>query len=102
VGDEQLVEVLRQALQSEIGGEGVYRSALQCAKNELLKAEWTKYLERAGQQGSMTRKVLDDLAFDPDKRLARALKAAFAEIEDQEDERLYQTTGWPANCGTAA
>ena len=32
---------------------------------------------------------------------AKALKAAFEEVEDQEDEHLYHSTGWPGNCGSS-
>ena len=29
------------------------------------------------------------------------LKAAFEEVEDQEDEHLYHSTGRPGNCGSS-
>ena len=32
---------------------------------------------------------------------AKLLKAAFAEVEEQEDEHLYHSTGWPGNSGSS-
>jgi len=43
---EQLTELLYQALETEKGGIQVYRTALRCAQNEELKEEWQKYLEQ--------------------------------------------------------
>jgi ferritin-like metal-binding protein YciE len=43
--DEQFQELLYQALETEIGGQQVYESAINCAQNPDLKEEWQKYLE---------------------------------------------------------
>jgi bacterioferritin (cytochrome b1) len=44
--DEQINELLYQALQTEMGGIEVYRTAVGCAVNEVLKEEWEEYLEQ--------------------------------------------------------
>ena len=38
--DEQVRELLYQALETEIGGVQIYTTALRCAENEDLKEEW--------------------------------------------------------------
>src|SRR5215510_11486626 len=43
---EQLHELLYQALETELGGVEVYTAAVQCAVNKDLKEEWEKYLEQ--------------------------------------------------------
>jgi rubrerythrin len=44
--NQQLNELLYQALETELGGVEVYTTALRCAQNEELKEEWEKYLEQ--------------------------------------------------------
>ena len=41
----QLKSLLYQMMETEKGGVKIYTTALQCALNEDLKEEWTKYLE---------------------------------------------------------
>jgi len=40
--DEQVRELLYQALETELGGVEVYTNALQCVENDELKEEWEK------------------------------------------------------------
>jgi rubrerythrin len=44
--DEQVRELLYQALETEVGGVQVYETALRCVENEDLKQEWEEYLEQ--------------------------------------------------------
>jgi rubrerythrin len=44
--DEQVRELLYQALETEIGGVQVYTTAVRCAENEDLRNEWEEYLEQ--------------------------------------------------------
>src|SRR5918912_773372 len=44
--DEQVRELLYQALETEIGGVQVYTTAIRCAQNEELKEEWEEYLDQ--------------------------------------------------------
>ena len=46
VRDEQLHELLYQALETERGGIAVYETALRCAIDEDLRKEWEEYLEQ--------------------------------------------------------
>jgi rubrerythrin len=156
---EQLQELLYQALETEIGGVEVYRSALTCALNEEMSKEWERYLSETERHVAILREVLPQLGIDPDvetpgRRVVRhigqslvqamqmalsegppeaaelvaaecvvhaetkdhmnwellgaileergsldpdlreLLKSAHAEVEEQEDEHLYHTTGW--------
>jgi rubrerythrin len=156
--EEQLKELLYQALETEIGGVQVYRTALTCASNEELIEEWQRYLEETERHVEILRGLLENLGLDadtetPGRKVVRhigeslvkamelalsegpreaaelvaaecvvhaetkdhlnwelmgtvaeergvaadwkkAIKDAVAEVEEQEDEHLYHTTGW--------
>jgi hypothetical protein len=153
---EGLKELLCQALETEMGGIQVYRTALRCAVNADLKKEWQEYLEQTENHERIVRGLFSSLDLDPgmetpgrtivrekgkglvaamEKALSsgkkdaaqlvacecvveaetkdhlnweligevakkqtgeagKALKAAHDEVEDEEDEHLYHTTGW--------
>jgi rubrerythrin len=154
--NEQMENLLYEALETEIGGVQVYTNAVRCAQNEDLKEEWEKYLEQTMRHEQILRDVLETLGMDPEKetpgrkvvrhigeslvqamqmareegepeaaqivaaecvvhaetkdhlnweligqvvdRLSGAqkktLKEAYEEVEEQEDEHLYHSTGW--------
>jgi rubrerythrin len=154
--EEQLHELLYQALETELGGVQVYTTALRCVVNEDLQEEWEKYLEQTQNhvrivQDTMTALGLDLETQTPGRQVvhhigeslvkamemalsagepaaaelvaaecvvlaetkdhlnweligeaakkakgetAKALKEAHDEVEDEEDEHLYHTTGW--------
>lgn len=156
MNEEQIRELLYEALQTEMGGVEIYRTALRCATNEDLQDEWQEYLEQTEHHVEVLRDVFGKLGIDPDMdtpgrdvvkhigeslvkamemaldagdpaaaelvatecvvlaetkdhlnweligmlakkaggETARALKAAHEEVEDEEDEHLYHTTGW--------
>jgi len=60
----QAKELLYQALETELGGVEVYRTALLCARNADLKKEWTKYLEQTERHVEIVRGVFDKLGLD--------------------------------------
>jgi len=153
---DQLKELLYQALETEKGGVEIYRTAVRCAQNDDLKEEWEKYLEQTQNHERILLDVCTSFGMDPEKdtpgrkvvRLIgeslveamemalssgpkeaaevvaaecvvlaetkdhlnweligqclpklsgpqkKALKEAHDEVEDQEDEHLYHTTGW--------
>lgn len=153
---EQVNELLLQALETELGGVQVYTTAIQCAVNEDLKEEWEKYLEETQNHVEIVEGVIEAMGLDPEaetpgrkvvrhigeslvkamemaiqagdpaaaqlvaaecvthaetkdhlnweligevsKKLkgdeAKALKEAYEEVEEQEDEHLYHTMGW--------
>lgn len=156
MNDQQVQELIYQALETELGGVQVYEAALRCVQNEDLKEEWEKYHEQTAHHVELVQEVLASFDLDPTeetsgravvrhigsslvkamemalsagppeaaelvaaecvtlaetkdhlnwellsevaKRLkgdeAKALKAALEQIEEQEDEHLYHTTGW--------
>lgn len=65
--DEQVRELLYQALETEIGGVQVYTTALRCAENEDLKEEWEEYLEQTKNHVSIMEDVLTKLDLDPNE-----------------------------------
>jgi rubrerythrin len=154
--EEQLNELLYQALETELGGVQVYTTALRCAVNDDLKEEWEKYLDQTRNHVQIVQDTLATLDLDPEKETpgrqvvrhtgeslvkamemalesgepeaaqlvaaecvvlaetkdhlnweligeaakkttgetAKALKAAHDQVENEEDEHLYHTTGW--------
>ena len=152
----QVNELLYQALETEMGGIKVYRTAVRCAQNPELKEEWEKYLEQTeNHERSCARSSRPSASTPrrrrPDAQIVRhkgealvaamemaltagdpaaaeivaaecvvdaetkdhhnweligkvaeklkgeegkALKDAYDEVEDEEDEHLYHTTGW--------
>jgi rubrerythrin len=154
--DEQVRELLYQALETEIGGVQVYTTALRCAENDDLKEEWAEYLEQTKNHVTIMEDVLTKLELDPNEEtpgrkvvrsigealvqsmemalaegqpgaaqlvaaeavvlaetkdhqnwhligevskkvkgeVAKVLKEAHSEVEQEEDEHLYHTKGW--------
>ena len=154
--NQQLNELLYQALETELGGVEVYTTALRCVQNEELKEEWEKYLEQTRNHVQIVQNVMNELGLDPEIEtpgrevvrhtgeslvkamemalaegkpdeaqivaaecvvlaetkdhlnweligevakkakadVAKVLKAAHEEVEDEEDEHLYHTQGW--------
>src|SRR5215203_6056675 len=64
--DEQVRELLYQALETEIGGVDIYTTALRCVENEELKEEWEEYLEQTENHVKVMEDVLTKLELDPD------------------------------------
>jgi hypothetical protein len=156
VNDKQVKELLYQALETEIGGQQVYRAAIESAQEPELKEEWTKYLEETTNHEKILRETFATIGLDPEVEtpgravvrhkgealvsaikkamaegggeaaqlcaaesvveaetkdhqnweligrvaeaskgtMATALKEAYEQVEEQEDEHLYHTMGW--------
>ncbi|HWC31111.1 MAG TPA: hypothetical protein VG845_13610 [Dehalococcoidia bacterium] len=153
--EPQVHELLYQALETEIGGQQIYETAISCAQTPELKEEWQKYLEETRNHEQVLLEAFGSLSLDPSKmtpgreivhhlgeslvtamkkaqagdpaaaeivaaecvvlaetkdhqnwtliskageeakgELARALRRAAEQVEDQEDEHLYHTMGW--------
>jgi rubrerythrin len=155
--DEQVTELLYQALETEMGGVKIYETALKCAVNPDLKKEWEEYHEQTENHLQIVLEVMEKLGIDAEKETPgrevvrligeslveametalqnapqpeaaelvacecvvlaetkdhlnwelihavaektkgparEALKEAYEEVEEQEDEHLYHTTGW--------
>lgn len=156
VNEDQLFDLLYQALETELGGVQVYEAALTCARNDDLRKEWEHYLGQTRHHVELVENSLRAFGLDPVtetpgrkvvrhtgealvkaislaegdataeqaqvvaaecvtlaetkdhlnwellgvavKRLtgdpAKVLRAAYKEVEEQEDEHLYHNTGW--------
>jgi rubrerythrin len=82
--DEQVRELLYQALETEIGGVQVYTTALRCAENDDLKEEWEKYLEQTKNHVTIMEDVLTKLDLDtneetPGRKVVRTIGEALVE-----------------------
>jgi rubrerythrin len=154
--NQQLNQLLYEALETEMGGIQVYESAIQCATNDELKQEWQEYLDQTKKHEQIVRGMFEKLGLDPEvetpgrkvvrhigeslvkaMEMARSssnaeaaqivaaecvveaetkdhlnweliaqvaekshgedrqvLKEALEQVEEEEDEHLYHTTGW--------
>jgi hypothetical protein len=63
---EQVNELLLQALETELGGVQVYTTAIQCAVNEELKEEWEKYLEETQNHVEIVQETIEAMGLDPE------------------------------------
>ncbi len=64
--DEQVTELLLQALETELGGVEVYKTALKCVVNTDLQEELNKYLQQTTHHVEVVRGIFEDLGLDPD------------------------------------
>jgi rubrerythrin len=65
--DEQVRELLYQALETEMGGVQVYTTALRCAENEDLREEWEEYLEQTQNHVTVVEECMQKLGLDPNE-----------------------------------
>jgi rubrerythrin len=156
MNEEQLHELIYQALETEKGGMEIYITALKCVKHGELKQEWERYLEETREHERIVRRLCQAFDLDPGretpgrkvvrhigKSLVQAMELALAsatpeaaervaaecvvlaetkdhlnwellaeavkklkgtrkqaleeaqeQVEEQEDEHLYHSTGW--------
>jgi ferritin-like metal-binding protein YciE len=67
VKESQVDELLYQALETELGGVEIYRTAISCAVNEDLKEEWEKYLAETENHVRIVEGVFTELGMDTTK-----------------------------------
>ena len=82
--DEQVRELLYQALETEMGGVQVYTTALRCVENEDLKEEWEEYLEQTKNHVTIMEDVLTKLDLDineetPGRKVVRTIGETLVE-----------------------
>jgi ferritin-like metal-binding protein YciE len=65
--NKQAEELLYQALETELGGEQVYQTAIRCARSRELKEEWQKYLEETQNHQRIVLQVFDSLGLDANR-----------------------------------
>jgi rubrerythrin len=85
---EQAVELLYQALETELGGVQVYEAAIRCAKNSELKKEWKKYLSQTKRHVEIVRGIFDSLELDeetssPGRAIVKAKGEALVKAMEQ-------------------
>ena len=64
--DAQITELLYQALETEIGGQAVYKAAIRCAQNPDLVEEWGKYLAETTTHEAILRETFARIGLDPE------------------------------------
>jgi hypothetical protein len=69
--NKQLGELLQQMLETEMGGVKVYETALQCALNEDLKEEWTKYLQQTKRHVQIVRDLIGKVGLTEEETAGR-------------------------------
>lgn len=62
--NRQIVELLHQALETELGGVEIYRMALLCTDRQALKEEWQGYLEQTEEHVDIVRGIFTALDLD--------------------------------------
>ena len=67
IRQDQMEELLVQALETELGGVQVYTAAIECAVNEDLKEEWSRYLDQSKHHVEVIRVLIETLGFNPDQ-----------------------------------
>jgi rubrerythrin len=67
MNQEQMNQLLYEALETELGGVKVYKTALRCVVNKDLKEEWEEYLEQTENHVKVVLKLFDELGLDPEK-----------------------------------
>ena len=62
---DQMNELLYQAYETELGGEQIYRKAIDCAVNDDVREEWQKYLEETMTHQDKVEEILEAAGLDP-------------------------------------
>ena len=88
MNQEQMHELLLQSLEHEKGGVQVYETAIECAINEDLHEEWTKYLDETRNHERMLTEVCQALEIDPNqetpgRQIVRSLGQALVKAMKQ-------------------
>lgn len=64
---DQVHELLYQALETEMGGQKVYQTAITCADNDELREEWEKYLSETEEHEQILLTLFETINLDPSK-----------------------------------
>ena len=63
--EKQLHELLYQMLETELGGEQIYLTAISCAVNSDLKKEWQEYLDQTRHHQEVVLRMFEHFGLDP-------------------------------------
>ena len=66
MNQEQVIELMLQALEHERGGIKVYETALKCVQNDDLREEFEKYLEETRNHEQVLLQICEALEIDPE------------------------------------
>ena len=66
MNNEQLTQLLYEALETEQGGIKIYETALRCALNDDLKKEWEEYLDQTRNHERVLREAMEAFDLDPE------------------------------------
>ena len=64
---EEVIDLLLQAVETELGGIDIYRTALKCVQREDLRLEWTKYLTQTEEHVRVLQTLCESQGIDPDE-----------------------------------
>lgn len=67
MNEQQVSNLLYEALETEPGGEKIYTNAIACAKNSELKEEWQKYLDQTKHHQEVLLKVFDEFSLEANR-----------------------------------
>src|SRR5262245_61417641 len=65
LNQEQLTNLVYEALETELGGVEVYETALECVQNDDLREEFEKYHEETQRHVELVKEVCETLSLDP-------------------------------------
>ncbi len=92
-------ELLLQALETEINGQSLYETAIECAVNDELRDEWSGYLEETRNHEQVLRRLFKELDLDPEesspgreivRAKAQSLVQAMNDAKNSGDAQLAQ------------
>lgn len=78
---EQLENLLCEAIETEMGGVKIYEAALECAENDDLREEWEEYRDQTQEHVDILRNACQQLGIDteqetPGRQIVRATAEA--------------------------
>lgn len=65
--ENKLKDLLLQMMETEIGGENVYRTAITCAINKDLAKEWQEYLEETITHQTVLKSIFQEIGLNPNE-----------------------------------
>ncbi len=93
---QQLNDLVLQMMETELGGEQVYRTAIACAVNPDLKKEWEEYLEETLTHQNVVRSICDALGLNPDTQVPSRMVVKHIGESLVKAMQLAQKAGDPA------
>lgn len=66
MNEAQVHELLYQAMETEMGGVQIYRTAIRCAVDDDLREEWQKYLSETENHVRIVGEIFSALGLDPE------------------------------------